>query len=102
MDDINSTEMEETLPYMPVKINGMNVEDIAPPEIFEEPTNRPEIGKGSIPFWPANRESRIGDIVQLAGHQAGSLGMGIRLPLSPLTGDGERPAVSSSLVQMGR
>ena len=62
MDDINSTEMEETLPYMPVKINGMNVEDIAPPEIFEEPTNRPEIGKGSIPL-----EMTIKEPVKKAG-----------------------------------
>jgi len=71
MDDIDFSKSEDDLessiqklpilPYVPVKINGINVEDLAPTSLFEAPTNRPEIGTG-IPI-----ESTLKDVPERPG-----------------------------------
>ena len=49
------------MPYIPVKINGMNVEDLAPQSLFEAPQDRPNIGEG-IPI-----ESTLKDVPERPG-----------------------------------
>lgn len=56
LDSMENIDDEKPLPYIPVKINGLNVEDLAPQSLFDEPIGRPNIGEG-IPI-----ESTLKDV----------------------------------------